>query len=74
MTSIVEKDGNIILLGDKFDLKIDVNRKIYVKPKKEKIFRGIDREVPVGLTSVEKKQLLYKLYFHIESKLNNEGG
>jgi len=72
MTSIIEKDNSIILTGDKFDLKIDNNRKLYIKKKDEKKFSFVDYEVPIGLTSVEKKQLLYKLYFVIESRINGE--
>jgi len=62
MVNIFEKNGTIFLEGDYFDLKIDNNRKVYIKKKTEKAFSGLDEELDVGLSMDEKKKYLYELY------------
>ena len=69
MVNIIEKDGIITLDGDTFDLKIDNNRRVYVKHKNEKIYRGIDEEVEIGMSAYEKKKYLYELYQMMQKKL-----
>lgn len=62
MVNIIEKDGIILLDSEEFDMKIDNNRIIYVKNKKEKFYRSIDDELEIGMTSHEKKKYLHELY------------
>jgi len=72
MPEIKERDGVIILESDRFDLKIDKARKIYVKRKEENSFSYINHDTPPGMTAVEKKKVIYELYRHIDSKLKSE--
>jgi len=65
MVSIHEKEGSIILESDDFDLKIDNNRKIYVKDKGSNIFNYINQDLPRGYISQEKKKYIYNLYLLI---------
>jgi len=74
LVNIIEKDGIITLDGQHFDLKIDNNRKIYIKRKSERQFRGLDEEVEVGMTSQQKQQYLYELYSLILKKLQDRQG
>lgn len=62
MVNITEEDGIFILEGNDFNLKIDNNRKIYVKKKLEKKYESIGIELDVGYNSQEKKKYLYNLY------------
>lgn len=70
MVNITEKDGVIILDGY-FDMKIDNNRIVYIKKKKDNIYKKIE-EIPQGFTSEQKKKYLYQLYSAILKKLNEE--
>jgi len=74
MVNIIERDGIITLDGQFFDLKIDNNRLIYIKNKKDTQFKSIGEEVEQGLSSVEKKQFLYELYTKILQKLQDRQG
>ena len=70
MVNITEKDGVIVLDGY-FDMKIDNNRIVYIKKKKDNIYKKIE-EIPQGFTSEQKKKYLYQLYSAILKKLNEE--
>lgn len=60
MVNIIERDGVITLDGQDIDIKIDNNRKIYVR-KKSGSFTNIGT-LEVGYTSEEKKKYIYNLY------------
>lgn len=72
MTEIKNVDGVIILTASKFDLKIDKSRKIYVKNKDKNTFIYIGHDSPEGMSSDEKKKLLYELYRRIDSKMQQQ--
>lgn len=75
MVNIFEKDGIFTLIGEDFDIKIDNNRKIYVKKKNVKNYENIGSEIPLGYTSEEKKKFIYNLYNMMRERKNeiNEG-
>ncbi len=62
MVNINESDGVFVLEGDMFNLKIDNNRKIYVKKKNSSHYESIGIELDIGYSSEEKKKYLYNLY------------
>jgi hypothetical protein len=68
MVDIVDKDGVVTLVAEDYELKIDKSRTIYVKPKNKNSFTSIGHEIPPGLSSEEKKRVLYELYTRIEAK------
>ena len=68
MVDIVEREG-VILLSGVFDMKIDNNRVVYVKKKKDNVYKQIE-SMPQGYTSIEKKKYLYNLYNNILKKLS----
>jgi hypothetical protein len=68
MVNITERDGIVILEGEEFDLKVDNNRKIYIKKKEDRVYQGIGSELQVGYTSEEKKKYLYNLYLMLKEK------
>lgn len=72
MVDIIEDGSNIILRGDNYNLKIDTNRIIYVKPKKSSIYKSINNEVPYGLDRDAKKRFLVELYQKLEYRLKIE--
>jgi len=72
MVDIIEDGTNIVLRGDNYDLKIDSNRIIYVKPKKSTIFKSINHETPYGLDRDSKKRFLVQLYEQMEYRLKQE--
>lgn len=61
MVEIREKDGVFSLDGQEFDVKIDNNRRIYVRKKGKKSFEGVG-EITIGYTYEEKKKFLYNFY------------
>ena len=61
-------NGNIILEGEQFDLKIDANRIIYVKNKGDFTFKNTDSVVEIGYSSKEKEKFLYNLYQMINQR------
>jgi hypothetical protein len=63
-----EDNGNIYLDGDDFDLKIDVNRMVYIKNKDETYFSSIEVEIPTGYKRPEKERYLAILYEKIRDK------
>jgi len=63
-----DNNGNIILEGEQFDLKIDANRIIYVKKKGDSTFKSTDSVVEVGYSSKEKEKFLYNLYQMINQR------
>lgn len=71
MVNIVENDGVFVLNGNTFDLKIDNNRRVYIRKKNDSIFRSLDDEIPVGLSSDVKKKYLYDLYLSIINRLKS---
>jgi hypothetical protein len=68
MVNIVERNGIFVLEGDYFDLKIDNNRRVYIRKKGEKIYTGLE-EVEQGLNAHEKKKYLFELHNMILMKL-----
>lgn len=74
MVNIIERDGIITLDGQFFDLKVDNNRKIYIRKKGLNQFKSIDEELEPGLSSQEKQQYLYELYSLILKKLQDRQG
>lgn len=60
MVNISERDGIFLLDGEFFDVKIDNNRKIYVK-KKDGSFTNVGL-LDLGYNSEEKKKYMYNLY------------
>jgi len=69
MPDIKEKDGVVILESSDFDMKIDKSRKIYVKRKDQNNFSYTGHDTPEGMSSIEKKKVLYDIYRHIQSKI-----
>jgi hypothetical protein len=66
-------DGIFTLDGEVFDIKIDNNRKIYVR-KKNGTFANIGT-LDLGYSSEEKKKYIYNLYKQLmerRSEMNNK--
>ncbi len=74
MVNITEIDGIFTLNGERFDLKIDNNRKIYIKNKSEKSFNSVGSEIPLGYSSEEKKKYLYNLYLKLNERFSEVNG
>lgn len=55
-------NGVYILESDTIDIKIDTNRKIYVKRHDENVYNYIDEDIQQGLTKNEKIQFMFQLY------------
>lgn len=72
MVTIYDKNGIVVLDSEFYQLKIDNNRKVYVKKPSQKEFTSIGEEVPVGLSIEDKKRYLHLLFQKIEAK-RNEG-
>jgi len=70
MAEINEVDGVITMEGNRFSMKVDKSRKIYVKDKDKDSYSYIDFKTPEGMTSGEKKKFLYEIYRRIEAKLS----
>lgn len=61
MVNITEREGIFYLEGQDIDIKIDNNRKIYVKKNKDNSYTHIGT-LEVGYTGEEKKKYMYNLY------------
>lgn len=76
MIKIINRDGNIELLSDEVDLKIDSNRFIYVKPKGKgynmKKYLNTNCQVPYGLIMKEKHTYLIHLRAETLKKMGYE--
>jgi len=68
MVVINERDGIFTLEGEEFSIKIDNNRKIYVKKKNENKFNSIGSELDIGYTAEEKKKYIYNLYLSLKDR------
>lgn len=68
MVTIYDKNGIVVLDSEFYQLKIDNNRKVYVKKPSQKEFTSIGEEVPLGLSIEDKKRYLHTLYQKIEAK------
>ena len=73
MTNIRTNNGNIEIIGEKFDMKMDVNRKIYVRNKKfNDNYQFINSRIVPGLSRREKEQYMYILYNQVAQKYEDE--
>jgi hypothetical protein len=63
------KNGDSILLGEIADLKIDTNRRVYVKAKDSMRYDYIDYQIPVGWKNVQKRDHLEKLHDKIKEHM-----
>jgi hypothetical protein len=72
VVDIIEEGSNIILKATAYELKIDSNRIIYIKPKTSTIFKNINHEIPYGFDKDTKKRFLVELYKRIEYRLKQE--
>jgi hypothetical protein len=68
-SGFTEIDGEIILDGQNFSLKVDKNRKIYVKNNlsQNPVFNYINVDIPLNMNSEMKKAYLAAHYKKIES-------
>jgi len=69
-----DSSGAVILRDDLFDLKINSDRKIYMKPESEQQFKLVTPElVPKGFTYQQKKEVLINLNQRIRRNAQLEG-
>lgn len=67
------KNGEAILLGDVADFKVDTNRRVYVKAKESTRFQYIDYQIPVGYSTLQKKQHLEMLHNKVAERMGLDG-
>jgi len=73
MTQVTEKNGAIEVRGQEFDMKLDQNRKIYVKSNLFKDqYHFIGERLPPGLTKSEKKHYMYVLHTKVEQSYQDK--
>lgn len=66
------KAGELHLLGDSIDLKIDSKRYVYIKKKTDGVYKRSDVQIPHGLQKYQKEQLLVQYYVIIMEDLQNK--
>lgn len=57
----IYENGVIILESNDIDLKVDTNRKIYVRNHGEEVFDYIEEDMPIGFKKHDKEYYLMKL-------------
>jgi hypothetical protein len=76
MIGVQRDNGEVILVGDLFDLKIDTNRQIYVRyklpNKQDKQFNMIGSTIEYGMTRDDKEAYLIKFRQKLTRKLQSE--
>lgn len=73
MTQVIEKNNAIEVRGQDFNMKLDPNRKIYIKSNLiNDQYHFIDARLPSGMTRPEKKNYMYNLYIKVEEAYNDK--
>lgn len=61
------REGGVELIGDKIDLKVDTNRKLYVRDKRKGVlangYKFTGSYIDMGLSASEKKEELSSIYY-----------